>query len=66
VPEKNYCKIINIIGTHRNKLAELGFSKELIVYVELTNSNIMKVKCRGDYIALRKSEAEKILVEIIK
>jgi Fe2+ transport system protein FeoA len=66
VPEKNYCKIINIIGTQRNKLAELGFSKELIVYVELTNSNIMKVKCRGYYIALRKSEAEKILVEIIK
>ena len=66
VPEKYYCKIIRISGTQRNKLAELGFSKDLTIYVELTNSDTMKIKCRDYYIALRKSEAEKIFVEIIK
>lgn len=66
VPEKHYCKIIKITGTERNKLAELGFSKDLTIFVMLTNQETMKIKCRDYSIALRKSEAEKILVEIIK
>ena len=66
VPEKYHCKILKITGKNRNLFSTLGFSKDLTIYVALVTTNVMKIKCRDYYIALRKNEAEQILVEILQ
>jgi Fe2+ transport system protein FeoA len=66
VTQNHHCKIIEIFGDNRDRLSTLGFSKNLTIYVELVTNDIMKIKCRDYYIALRKNEAEKIIVEILQ
>lgn len=53
-------KVVNVTGTSRGRLSELGFTKDTEVRVvrNLMHNGPVEIFIRGYYIALRKEEAE--------
>ena len=58
-------KVISVIGPSRNRLSELGFTKNTTVVVvrHINNKGPIEILIRGYYIILRHDEAECIIVE---
>ena len=61
-------KIIKVSGKNRTRLSELGFNKNNIICVKNATNNheTISVQVMNSMIALRKVEAEKILVETLE
>jgi Fe2+ transport system protein FeoA len=63
----NFYEILSVVGINRCRLAELGFNKGTLVSVNShTENGPIKVNIRNYQIALRKEEAEDIIVKIVE
>ena len=63
----NFYEILSVVGINRCRLAELGFNKGTLVSVNShTENGPVKVNIRNYQIALRKEEAEDIIVKIVE
>jgi Fe2+ transport system protein FeoA len=63
----NFYEILSVVGINRCRLAELGFNKGTLVSVNSHSENgPIKVNIRNYQIALRKEEAEDIIVKIVE
>jgi Fe2+ transport system protein FeoA len=58
-------KVMSVVGPFRNRLSELGFTKNTIVMIvrHINNKGPIEILIRGYYIILRHDEAECIIVE---
>jgi Fe2+ transport system protein FeoA len=56
---------MSVVGPFRNRLSELGFTKNTIVMIvrHINNKGPVEILIRGYYIILRHDEAECIIVE---
>lgn len=65
VKEKSSCSILNVEGIERNRLSELGFTKNTIVFVlqKSQNHGPILVQIRDSVYALRHDEAINITVD---
>jgi Fe2+ transport system protein FeoA len=64
-PNKTY-KIKNICGIYRLRLSELGFNPGCkIMITNKSHVNLLVINCRDGQIALRKEEADCIIVEVL-
>jgi Fe2+ transport system protein FeoA len=60
-------EILSVKGVNRCRFAELGFNKGMLVTVSSHSENgPIKVNIRNYQIALRKEEAEDIIVRIVE
>lgn len=61
-------RILHVSGNNRSRLSELGFIKDKIICVKNATNNheTISVQVMNSMIALRKVEAEKILVETLE
>jgi Fe2+ transport system protein FeoA len=61
-------RVVNVTGTSRARLSELGFTKntEVRVVRHLMHNGPIEVAIRDFHIALRQEEAENITVKIIE
>lgn len=61
-------RILRVSGNNRSRLSELGFIKDKIICVKNATNNheTISVQVMNSMIALRKVEAEKILVETLE
>lgn len=65
--EGSVYEILSVIGNNRCRFAELGFNKGTLVTVNSHDENSpVKVNIRNYQIALRKEEAEDIIVKIVE
>lgn len=63
----NLYEILSVKGVNRCRLAELGFNQGTLVSVNShTENGPVKVNIRNYQIALRKEEAEDIIVKIVE
>ena len=65
-PLNTQLTIISLTGKNRNRLSELGFSKNEIVFVKNATHNheTLSINVKGSLVALRKDEAKHIIVEL--
>jgi Fe2+ transport system protein FeoA len=61
-------QVVNVSGSQRARLSELGFTKNTKVRVvrHLMQNGPLEVEIRGFHIALRQEEAENIVVKILE
>lgn len=63
----NIYEVVNVRGTNRSRLAELGFNKGVVVTVDSHSENgPINIKLRNYHIALRREEAEDITVRLLE
>lgn len=67
-PINTQLKIISLTGKNRNRLSEMGFSTNEIIFIQnaTLNHNTLSINVKGCNIALRKDEARHIIVELDK
>ncbi len=65
-PLNTQLKIISLNGKNRNRLSEMGFSKNEIVFVQHAtfNHETLSINVKGFVVALRKDDAQHIIVEL--